>query len=105
MFLTLDGRDRMPDKPTMETPHTTWLLFLELKAVFLISVNSQLSFTFKPVLSDHIKQDIVLAFQTGGCLLLHESSAESSCKLLQEVSVLFSFSYKQPPVYSDFQVT
>ena len=33
--------------------------------------------TVKPVLSDHIKQDIFLAFQTGGCLLLHESSAES----------------------------
>ena len=29
------------------------------------------------MLSDHIKQDIVLAFQTGGCLLLHESSRES----------------------------
>ena len=33
---------------------------------------------FKPVLSDHIKQDIFLAIQTGGCLLLYESSAESS---------------------------
>ena len=33
----------------------------------------------KPVLSDHIKQEIFLAFQTGGCLLLYESSAESSC--------------------------
>ena len=32
--------------------------------------------TVKPVLSDHIKQEIFLAFQTGGCLLLHESSAE-----------------------------
>ena len=32
----------------------------------------------KPVLSDHIKQDIFLAFQTGDCLLLHESGAESS---------------------------
>ena len=31
-------------------------------------------------LSNHIKQDICLAFQTGGCLLLHESSAESSCR-------------------------
>ena len=31
------------------------------------------------MLSDHIKQDIFLAFQTGGCLLLYESSAESSC--------------------------
>ena len=29
------------------------------------------------MLSDHIKQYIMLAFQTGGCLLLHESSAES----------------------------
>ena len=34
--------------------------------------------TVKPVLSNHTKQDIFLAFQTGGCLLLHESSAESS---------------------------
>ena len=33
--------------------------------------------TVKPVLSDHIKQDVFLAFQTGDCLLLHESSAES----------------------------
>ena len=32
----------------------------------------------KPVLSDHIKQDIFLAFQIGGCLLLNESSTESS---------------------------
>ena len=30
--------------------------------------------TVKPVSSDHIKQEIVLAFQTGGCLLLYESS-------------------------------
>ena len=34
--------------------------------------NSQ--YTVKPVLSDHIKQDMFLAFQTGGCLLLHEST-------------------------------
>ena len=34
--------------------------------------------TVKPVLSNHIKQDINLAFQTCGCLLLNESSAESS---------------------------
>ena len=31
--------------------------------------------TVKPVLSDQIKQDIVLCFQIGGSLLLHESSA------------------------------
>ena len=31
------------------------------------------------MLSDHIKQDIDLAFLTGGCLLLYKSSAESSC--------------------------
>ena len=30
--------------------------------------------TVKPVSSDHIKQEIVLAIQTGGCLLLYESS-------------------------------
>ena len=35
--------------------------------------------TDKPVLSDHIKQYIFLAFQTGGCLLLYESSVESTC--------------------------
>ena len=35
--------------------------------------------TVKPVLSYHIKQDIFLVFQTGGCLLLNESSTESSC--------------------------
>ena len=33
--------------------------------------------TVKPVLSDHIKQDIFLAFRAVGCLLLHESSAEN----------------------------
>ena len=31
------------------------------------------------MLSEHIQQDIFLAFQTGGDLLLHERSAESSC--------------------------
>ena len=34
--------------------------------------------TVKPVLSDHMKQDIFLAFQIDGYLLLHENSAESS---------------------------
>ena len=45
----------------------------------LISDHKCLYCTVKPVLSNHIKQYIFLAFQTGGCLLLHESSAESSC--------------------------
>ena len=41
------------------------------------------------MLSDHIKQDINLAFQTGGCILLHGLSALLSC------------SNKQPLVNSD----
>ena len=57
--------------------------------------------TVKPVLSDHIKQDIFLAFQTDGCLLVHESSSESSAR---ELSILLSFSNKQP-VNNDFHVT
>ena len=55
--------------------------------------------TVKPVLSDPIQQDIFLVFQTGGCFLLHESSAE------HELSALLSCSDKPPPVNSDFQVT
>ena len=52
------------------------LFYLRLSTglVFLIAM-----YTVKPVLSDHIKQYISLAFQTGGWLLLNESSAESSC--------------------------
>ena len=45
----------------------------------------------KPVLSNHIKQDIVLDFQTGGCM--------------HELSAILSFSNKQSPVNSDFRVT
>ena len=41
--------------------------------------------TVKPVLRDHINQDMSLAFQTCGCLLLHE---------MQELSALLSFSNK-----------
>ena len=57
----------------------------EARIIFLVC-------TVKPVMRDHIKQDIFLAFQTGGCLLLHESSAESSA--------LLSFNNKQPPVFN-----
>ena len=35
--------------------------------------------TVTPVLSGRIKQDICLAFQKCGCLLLHERGAESFC--------------------------
>ena len=62
---------------------------------FILTANTA---AVKPVLSDHIKQDTFLAFQTGGCSLLHESSA-------QELSALLSSSNKQPPVYSNFHVT
>ena len=50
--------------------------------------------TVKPVLSDHIKQDIFLAFQTGGCLLPHESSAESyfHSAISNHLSIAFSMS-------------
>ena len=46
---------------------------------FHCSVCSKDTATVKPVLSYIIQQDIFLAFQTPGRLLLHESSAESSC--------------------------
>ena len=47
--------------------------FTKIKNLLVI----ELCYTVKPVLSNHINPDIFLAFQTGGCLLLHESSAES----------------------------
>ena len=37
--------------------------------------------------SDHIKQDMFLAFQTGGCLLVHKTSAD-----MHELSALPSLS-------------
>ena len=46
-------------------------------AFSLLTTCTPQSNTVKPVLSDHIKPGTFLAFQTGGCLLLHESSAES----------------------------
>ena len=47
--------------------------------------------TVKPVFSDHITQDICLAFQTGGCLLLPESRAESSA-ISNHLSIAISMS-------------
>ena len=66
------------------------------KLSILHSVHIKSFTTVKPVLSDRIKQNICLAFQAGGCLLLHESSA---------VSAPLSFNNKQTPVYSNFHVT
>ena len=43
--------------------------------------------TVEPVLSDHIQQDIVLAFQTGGCILLHGSSTAISNHLSIAISM------------------
>ena len=79
----------------LEQPH--WRLFLQVVTIFVQGKNKKNN-VVKPVLSDHKKQDLFLAFQTGGCLLLNESSAESSYELL-------SFSNKQPPVNSGFHVT
>ena len=65
----------------------------------------------KPVLSNHIKQDIFLAFHTGGCLLLHESSAESSCRsflryfhaaINNHLSMLISMSPERVVAYNRF---
>ena len=61
-----------------------------------MSLQSELVAAVKPVLSDHIKQYIFLALQTGGRLLLHESSAESSC---------MSFLHYFHAAISDFHVT
>ena len=44
-----------------------------LPPIFIIAIYSQ------TCVKRPYKIDIVLAFQTGGCLLLYESSAESSC--------------------------
>ena len=55
-----------------------WERFFQFLLRFLNSSEIETD-TVNPVLSDHIKQDKCLAFQEGGCLLLYESSTESSC--------------------------
>ena len=52
------------------------------------------------MLSDHIIQDVCLGFQTGGWLLLRESSTESRSFLRY-----LQFSNKQLSANSDFHVT
>ena len=71
-------------------------LCLQYELVFSLS-------TVKPVLSDHLQQDIVLAFQTGGCLLLHEGSAESSS--MSFMHYFHSAISNIPSVNIDFHVT
>ena len=69
-----------------------------LKKSFLCFTRAQYSQT---CIKRLYKTRHILAFQTGGCLLLNESSADSSVLLsfsMQELSVLLSFSSKQPPV-------
>ena len=62
-------------RPKTPNDILTMLTNLELER----QVNLSPSLHNVKVLSDHIQQDIFLALQTGDCLLLHESSAESSC--------------------------
>ena len=73
----------MPKQTTLVDTDLTkaWLViaFASFGRYISSAKTTLLDFTVKPVLSDHIKQDIFLAFQTGGCLIRHESSAESSC--------------------------
>ena len=45
----------------------------------------------KTVLRDHIKQHIFLTFQTSGCILLHESSGESSCRAIVQKAICATF--------------
>ena len=70
-----------------------------------------------------MKQDIVLAFQTGGCLLqwqtqrgfrefvkknyfiFYQKWSEKTEKVVNNQENELSFSNKQPPVNSDFYVT
>ena len=52
----------------------------------------------KPVLSDHIKPDIFLALQIGGCLLLYESHLSEKPKICLVVQVAlhrFDCSFRQ----------
>ena len=57
----------------------------------------------KPVLSDHIKRDIFLAFQTGGCLPLHDSSAHSA--ISNHLSIVISISTEWVVSYNRFNCT
>ena len=53
---------------------------------------------YKPVLSDHIKQDIFLALQIGGCLLLYESHLSEKpniCLVVQVALHRFDCSFRQ----------
>ena len=61
----------------MITPSKFFIVTINLQLYKLVLISIPPN-TVKPVFIDHIKQGIFLAFQTGGCLLLHESSAEKA---------------------------
>ena len=65
---------------------------IERKRYFDICRGHNALDTVKPVLSDHIQQNICLTFQTGGCLMLHESIAESLGMRLNHLSIAMSMS-------------
>ena len=46
----------------------------------------------KPVIRDHVKRDIFSSFRKGGCLLLHESSAGSSCTTFNTIQYKMLYS-------------
>ena len=51
----------------------------QVKRLSMCNALVEVLYTVKPVLSDHIKQDMFLAFLTGGCLLLHENFQKAFC--------------------------
>ena len=69
-----EGRDYLPYYYDflLSRPNATSFVLLHENRVVSQIVYKQLHVHLQ---SDHIKQGIVLAFQTDGCLLLHESSA------------------------------
>ena len=87
---------------TNKTPHT--VLDVEISAFALTQCNQSSLYAYSQTcVKQPYKTRFFSSFQTSGCLLLHERSAEGflHCRRL---SALLSFSNKQPPVNSDFYV-
>ena len=65
-----------------------------------------LSVTVKPVLSDHIKQDIFLAFRNVDFYCCMNVAQKLLLESSTEIAFCATFMQQwQPPVYSDFHVT